>query len=62
MKTGSHVLIKGSAVNGTAVCERATVCRTTHAMLPLPAGYVPVRFADGARLLCYASNIITTGA
>lgn len=37
--------------------ERAIVARTTPVMLPLPDGYIPVRFSDGARLLVHESYI-----
>jgi hypothetical protein len=58
MKVGAQVLIKGSNASGAATVEAATVCRTTKAMLPMPAGYVPVRFADGARLLAHESRMV----
>ena len=47
MKAGAKVLVTSIQRQGK-VQESATVCRVTRAMLPLPAGYVPVRFAAGA--------------
>ena len=39
------------------VTEAAKIARATKTMLPLPIGYVPVRFADGGVLLVHASRI-----
>lgn len=41
----------------SVVEERAKLARVTKDMLPLPAGYVPVRFDDGSRLLVHRSYI-----
>lgn len=39
------------------VTEAAKLARVTRDMLPLPAGYVPVRFADGGVLLIHSSSV-----
>jgi hypothetical protein len=55
MKTGASVIV---TLSGGLTKEAATICRTTRVMRPLPAGYVPVRFAsDGARLVVHASQV-----
>lgn len=57
MKAGTNVNVKFIRPEGD-VTEQATVCRVTAMMLPLPAGYLPVRFAaDGAVALVHASYI-----
>lgn len=44
---------------GSKTYEVATLARVTRQMLPLPIGYVPVRFSDGARLLVHTSRIVS---
>ena len=57
MKAGSKVTVTFIRPEGD-VKEAAIIGRVTKAMLPMPAGYVPVRFvADGARLLVHAQHI-----
>lgn len=55
MKAGSKIIVTWRRPEGD-VTELATVGRVTKAMLPLPAGYVPVRFPQGV-LLVHASAI-----
>lgn len=56
MQTGTKIAVNWIRPEGD-ISEPATVARTTAAMLPLPAGYVPVRFADGGVLLVHGSRI-----
>ena len=57
MKAGTKINVTFIRPEGN-VTERATVQRTTSDMLPLPQGYVPVRFAnDGAKLLVHSRYI-----
>ena len=56
MKAGTGVTVTFIRPEGNAK-EAATIARVTKAMLPLPAGYVPVRFADGGTLLVNAQYI-----
>lgn len=57
MKPGTRVFVTHIRPEGD-VTEMATVRRTTSAMLPLPAGYMPLRFvAEGATLLVHESRI-----
>lgn len=48
MKAGTKITVTWTFTGRT---ESATVARTTNDMLPLPAGYVPVRFAQGVVLV-----------
>jgi len=57
LKTGSAVEIEFVGADGAARYERATIARTMAYMLPLPAGFVPIRFSDGARMLAHESVI-----
>lgn len=58
MKAGQRIEVRIYPLSGPAL-EPAKVARVTKDMLPLPAGFVPVRFdADGARLLVHVSNIV----
>ena len=57
MKAGTKVTVTFIRPEGD-VKEAATIGRVTKAMLPMPAGYVPVRFAaDGALLLVHTQYI-----
>ena len=56
MKAGAKITVNWLRPEGD-VAERATVARTTRQMLPLPVGYVPVRFATGGVLLVHASRV-----
>jgi hypothetical protein len=56
MKAGTKITITWIRPKGD-VKEAATVGRVTAAMLPMPAGYVPVRFADGGMLLVHQMHI-----
>ena len=57
MKPGAKVLVTSIQRQGK-VQEPATVCRVTRAMLPLPAGYVPVRFSAGGAVVLAPSSCI----
>lgn len=48
MKAGTKITVTWTF---TGRVESATVARTTKDMLPLPADYVPVRFAQGVVLV-----------
>ena len=50
MKPGTKITVTFIRPEGD-VQESASVARTTAAMLPLPAGYVPVRFTTGVLLV-----------
>ena len=57
MKAGTKVTVTFIRPEGDAK-EAATIARMTKHMLPMPAGYMPVRFkADGALLLVHLSYI-----
>ena len=57
MKAGTKVTVTFIRPEGDAK-EAAVIGRVTKAMLPMPAGHVPVRFAaDGALLLIHSSYI-----
>lgn len=56
MKAGEAIKVNWVRPEGD-FAEPATVASTTKAMLPLPVGYVPVRFADGGVLLVHGSRI-----
>jgi hypothetical protein len=56
VNAGTKIIVTWTRPEGDAA-ESATVARTTRDMLPLPAGYVPVRFADGGVLLIHSSNV-----
>ena len=57
MKAGTKVTVTFIRPEGDAK-EAATIGRVTKAMLPMPAGYLPVRFvADGAMLLVHKQYI-----
>ena len=57
MKAGTKVTVTFIRPEGDAK-EAATIGRVTKAMLPMPAGYVPVRFvADGALVLIHQQYI-----
>ena len=55
MKRGQRVTVN-CLLNGKS--ELATVMPITKKMLPLPDGYVPIKFdVDGARLLTHKSRL-----
>lgn len=57
MKAGTKVTVTFIRPGGN-VQEAATIGRVTKAMLPMPEGYLPVRFAaDGALLLVHRQYI-----
>lgn len=57
MKAGTKVTIKFIRPEGD-VLEPAMIVRTAQCMLPLPHGYLPVRFdSDRAILLVHSSAI-----
>ena len=56
MKAGTQVTVTFIRPEGDAK-ESATIGRVTKAMMPMPAGYVPVRFADGGLLLIHSQYI-----
>jgi hypothetical protein len=56
MNTGAKITVTWIRPEGD-VSEPATIARTTAAMLPLPANYVPVRFSNGGTILVHASRI-----
>ena len=56
MRAGTKITVTFIRPEGDAK-ESATVARITKAMLPMPTGYVPVRFADGGVLLVHAQYI-----
>jgi hypothetical protein len=51
MKAGTKVTVQGHNISGLPIQENATVARVTKDMRPMPANYVPVRFADGCKVL-----------
>lgn len=57
MKAGQRIVVSFPARLYGPKEEGARVARTTAAMRPLPPGYVPVRFDDGARLLVSEQHI-----
>ena len=57
IKSGTPVQVEFVGLEGGLRYERATVARRIAAILPIPAGFVPIRFADGARLLVHVSAI-----
>jgi hypothetical protein len=59
MRAGTKIAVKFIRPEGD-VKESATIARVTKAMLPMPAGYVAVRFADGGVLLVHAQYISAT--
>lgn len=62
MKAGSKVYVKFINVDGSEGREPATVAITTREMLPMPAGYVPVRFHDGGATALIPSDRIAPRA
>jgi uncharacterized glyoxalase superfamily metalloenzyme YdcJ len=56
MKAGTKIIITWIRPESD-VAETATVARVTKAMGMMPAGYVPVRFADGSVLLVSSAAI-----
>ena len=57
LKAGTKVVVTFIRPEGN-VSECATVRRVSPSMLPLPPGYVPVRFAlDSATLLVHSTYI-----
>jgi len=57
IKSGTPVQVEFVGLEGGLRYERATVARKMASMLPLPAGFIPVRFSDGARMLAHESVI-----
>jgi len=57
MKAGTKIQVRWIRPEGD-VLESATVRRVAAYMLPLPVGYVPVRFADGGTLMVHQSSIV----
>lgn len=57
MRAGTKITVRFIRPEGD-VTESATVTRTMKDMLPMPVGYVPVRFANGGRLLVHTSQIV----
>jgi hypothetical protein len=55
-RTGASITVNWIRPEGV-FSEPATVARTTKHMLPLPVGYVPVRFSDGGVLLVHDSRL-----
>jgi hypothetical protein len=51
MKPGTRIEVRVWDRNFEPVWEPAKIGRTTRAMLPLPAGYHPVDFGRGSKLL-----------
>ena len=47
IKAGTRIEVRGRDFTGREVWEAATVGRVTKVMLPMPAGYHPVRFDVG---------------
>ena len=56
LKAGTSVTVTFVRPEGDHA-ESATIRRPTAAMLPLPAGYVPVRFANGSTALVSAALV-----
>jgi hypothetical protein len=58
MKAGTKIIVTFPARLDGVTQERATVARVTKDMLPLPAGYVPVRFeGDSGTILVHSQYI-----
>ena len=58
MKPGTKIIVALNVwTNGIRKTEGATVIPTKQSMLPMPDGFVPVRFDDGSRLLVHSSYI-----
>lgn len=58
MKAGTKVTVRCIGRLDGVLQETATIARTMPNMIPLPEGYIPVRFdADGARLLVHREKI-----
>jgi hypothetical protein len=61
MEAGTKITVTFIRPEGDAK-ESATVVPTTAEMLPLPSGYVPVRFADGGTILVHQQYISAVSA
>lgn len=57
MKAGTKVALNFIMMREGAAKEIATIARVTKRMLPMPDGYLPVRFSDGGVLLIHKNQI-----
>lgn len=58
MKTGAKAFLTGYDFNrNVETAEAVTVAPIRKHMLPLPVGYIPVRFADGGVLMAPSSRL-----
>jgi hypothetical protein len=56
IKAGTPILVRFTRQDGSTGQERAKIARVMPYMLPIPQGYVPVRFEDG-RLMVPVEDI-----
>lgn len=56
MRAGAKIIVTFIRPEGD-VKESAAIARVTKAMLPMPTGYVPVKFSDGGVLLVHSRHI-----
>lgn len=58
LRPGAKINLRGLTfdLRGTRL-EPVTIARTTRVMLPLPAGFLPVRYEDGGVLLAHVSQM-----
>jgi len=64
-KVGTRIEIKAFGLDSQPRWEAARIARTQRCMLPLPNGYVPIKYdIDGAVLLCHESGfrVVDNGA
>jgi hypothetical protein len=59
-RPGTRIEIKGFSLSNEVVWRPAKIGAVRRCMLPLPDGYLPVTYPDGARLLAHESIIRVT--
>ena len=65
MKAGTPIKVRGISLDGTATYEDATIARwhaSNGKKSEAPAGYHPVKFNSGGKMMIHESNMVITGA
>lgn len=60
MKPGTRIEIRGTNIDGTAAWYPAKIGRIRKEYLPIPAGYHPVTYPDGGKLLVHENRFRIT--
>lgn len=64
MKAGTKIKVRGISLNGTATYEDAKIARwhsSNGKKSEAPAGYYPVKFNAGGKMMIHESNMVIAG-